>query len=313
MKILFGIRLPQISACHLSFSYLFYNEQPINLLDENENNNLILAKAIWSLIQESPEYTASFLDGFAHPEQESPKLSGLMYTNYKEVRNRISQNIMQADKLFTALASDLSLTCIIPYRLYYKKIKNGEGRTLNGEVEVTLDYKISDPNGLCLADTTIFRPYPTTNLDDVISGFALGINGMRIGETREIYIHPKLAYGVYTTLDKAISLKAIIALREINNSKNGQYLTYNEHDFSTILDPTFEQKYSARVKDLGKLDGINLARHLKKSNQINLKKVLDNLTLFEQSSETSQDLSQEALAFLNRLHWNIYFGDIEFE
>jgi FKBP-type peptidyl-prolyl cis-trans isomerase len=277
---------------------------------DREQINHVLAKAIWSEIQvHGSEYITAFLDGFAHPDQDPPKFSGLVFTNYKKILDQISQNTAQANKRFASLDSNASLNCIIPQRLYYRILKEGTGRLLNGEAEVTLNYIIMDPNNVCLTDTKIFRPYVTTNLDHTVSGFAIGINGMHVGETREIFIHPELAYGAYTSLDKAISLRAIVTLQDINSSEKGHYSTPRFHDFSSLLDPAFERKCSLNVRNYGKTKGILLAEHLRKSEIINLKAVQHHIMTLNRMAEPPTDLSKEKFALLNRLHWNIYFGN----
>lgn len=292
-----------------SYRVMKGNHQLSIYFNEPEKINHLLAEGIWSAIHKcGSEYTSSFINGFAHPDQDLPDVNGLIFPNYKEICNQVSQNLKRADQQFELFDKDSSLTSIFPFQLYYKILKEGSGQSLNGEKEVVLDYQIFDPDGVSLADTKIFRPYATTDLDKTISGFALGINGMRIGETREIFIHPKLGYGAYTTLSKAISLKIIVTLKEIASSEKGHYLTPKFHNFTAILDPAFELKYGKRLKDMGTYDGIKLFNHLKKSNQIDLRIVYDHLANFAEQSALPRELSQEELNILNRIHWNIYFG-----
>lgn len=66
---------------------------------------------------------------------------------------------------------------------------------------------------------------------------------MKVGETREIFIHPLLGNGIYTTLEKGIYLKVEVELLPI--------------DFSEKFTPLIQESFDPEVFKLAKLDKFN--------------------------------------------------------
>jgi len=98
-----------------------------------------------------------------------------------------------------------------PLYLFYKIVQHSNGQKLDKETNVCVDFDIFRSDGKCLKvefDVCV-------NLQDTIPGFAYGLQGMRIDEIREIFIHPSLAYGVHTMFEKGIYLKILVKLRKI--------------------------------------------------------------------------------------------------
>ncbi len=82
------------------------------------------------------------------------------------------------------------------------------------------------------------------NLHDAIAGLAWRMRGMQEGEIREIFLHPSVAYGIYTTLDKGIYLKIEVQLIAMHPSdKDIPFTSLESFDFSQIFSPLNQQSF----------------------------------------------------------------------
>lgn len=80
--------------------------------------------------------------------------------------------------------------------LQYKVIKNSHGCYIDATQNVTVHYEALLPQSGLVFDSSYKRGYPSIfPLNKVIIGWTEGVSSMKIGEIRELYVHPKLAYG----------------------------------------------------------------------------------------------------------------------
>jgi|GEM_PF-4670832 len=119
-------------------------------------------------------------------------------------------NLNEANKFFEELKNKKNINCLNNKKLYYRIIEHGKKSTPLLQKLVIINYSIISPIGHCLST----QSNVIINLENTILGFQQGLQGIKIGETREIWIHPCLAYGFETSLDKCIYLKAIVTLIE---------------------------------------------------------------------------------------------------
>lgn len=122
--------------------------------------------------------------------------------------NLARENLVAAANRCLELSKDPSMQTVIPNQLYMKTLQAGEGESLGGLGRLRLKYVIEDDEGNILFahnDTWI-------HLSEAIPGFIHGLQGMRIGEKRTLYIHPALGYGALTTLPPCALLVAHVQL-----------------------------------------------------------------------------------------------------
>ena len=145
------------------------------------------------------------------------------------------------------------------------------------------------------------------NLNEAIPGFAWGMRGMRVGETREIFIHPSIGYGIYTLLEKGIYLKARVQLLAMqDNEENVPFPILSCFDFDKDLEVLKQYNFTEISKNAGYLQGYNIWKHYKKVDYYTLEQILNYI---DQFSSNEEEIDYEAAAnqdLLNRLHWNIY-------
>ena len=286
---------------------------------ESETNDLafLVAANIWRTVDdENEEYYNSFICGIK--ECESGKIIPLDALKSdpefakKKAISKIRSNLLASDAYFLKLKEDENEIGLIPLKLYYKIIKEGsdvgasQDSVLNDQTKVTLHYTIKSPDDEILSDTWAAGIPIQLNLLDTIPGFSLGMQGMKIGETREILIHPSLGYGIYTTLDKGIYLRATVQLLGIEEDDTIEKIPeLTVLDFTNDIGPDIDVELSALTKKVGYARGYKIWQHYKKSNAYNLTSVLKEIALIKDgkdadiSSKRSQDI-------INRLHWNIY-------
>lgn len=171
---------------------------------------------------------------------------------------------------------------------------------------ISLKYQIFDPYNTGMTDRYFAMNDSEIDLSKTIAGFAHGVKGMRIGECREIYIHPSLAYGLETSLEKGIYLRAIVTLHEIQGGAEKKYPPLEPENLSIIIDPNFEKECEKKCVFLGRFYGKRVSEYLARSDIVDLPVVKKNLKeLYKTSAD--QDLSEDEKRAINRIHWNIHF------
>lgn len=237
-------------------------------------------------------------------EMTSVAFSKEYMRNMKEAHD----NLEKANLFFTKLSQDASLKTLSANQLYYKILSKGEGNALNNETSITVNYRISDANLQELASAE----HMNINLSEVIPSFACGIKGMKINETREVYIHPKLAYGVHTFLPKSMPLIAKVTLEEIHAHQHDKKSSFELEvdDFSFVNDQVFLKECEKAQKEAGRRRGQDFKDHFTKSSFLDVDKIFTHLENFPRSSsQATYWLTPEERNIVNRIHWNIYFSD----
>ncbi len=129
---------------------------------------------------------------------------------------------------------------------------------------------------------------------------------MKIGEIREIYIHPSLGYGIYTTLEKGIYLKAMVQLVKIlkvPSKENWPAPVYM--DFSKEMNPSIKQNCEEMAQKVGYVTGYKVWQHYKLSQLYSLSIIQEWIRQFQNGLELDIS-SDEKQNVINKLHWNLY-------
>lgn len=132
--------------------------------------------------------------------------------------------------------------------------------------------------------------------------------GMRKRHSLEIYIHPSLAYGFSTSIEKCISLRAIVTLLDIKE-ENALISDPDPIGLSFLLDSQIAEKRDEDYKKALLEKGVQTARHLEKCKEVSVEKITDSLRKLFSNREKSVATTQAEKELLNRVHWNIYYSD----
>jgi peptidylprolyl isomerase len=176
-------------------------------------------KALWSSVLKgavprftNPQDQKQFLKAFANPPLQ-PTVPPMMGASREMLRGleRARDNFTNAQIQFDRLSTDTTVHAVIPHQLYTKIVQPGSGEKIEGINRLRLKYIIEDGSkNVLFANSDAW-----VHLSEMIQGFAHGLQGMRIGEERVLYIHPALGYGALTTLPPCATLVARVQLLDV--------------------------------------------------------------------------------------------------
>lgn len=198
-----------------------------------ETWNYILDKAVNDF--ERPEQKFAFINSLSNPSafpSETMLMARVFESTLKGLK-KACQNLANANTFFETLSKDPLLQSIVPNQLYFKKVLEGSGKEIKGPSRIRASYIITDAK-----DNIFFAHHDTwISLAETIPGFAHGLQGMCIGEKREIFIHPCLAYGELTTLPPCTQLIVKVQLLDIEKCSHEKLPSLEPLDFSWIQNP----------------------------------------------------------------------------
>lgn len=286
--------------------YVLNERQSCQFHFEKNQLNKTVAKGLWEAIQDYDyEYLPYFIEGLETSESEHVKTDRIAwFPSYRREFLEGKENLQKSDELFQLLDNDKNFQCVVAKKLYFKTLKEGRGNTECRGPCVTLSYSIFSPLGHCLAN----NDSACLNLKNTIPGFAYGVRGMKIGETREIYIHPSLAYGFDTSLGKCVHFRVIATLLDIHDN-NGCTPALECFDLSFLMKPenmiVRNENYKMALMEKGR----EIAKHLKKCKEIDLSLISNYLKQFHDDKEITYSTTQDEQDIINRVHWNIYYAE----
>jgi peptidylprolyl isomerase len=130
-----------------------------------------------------------------------------------------AENLADAEAFLTKISKEDTIE-IIPGKLYFKRLKNGEGEKVQANSTPLLTYTIWTYNRWEEEEQfSVDSPLPIT-LAGTIPGFAQGVVGMQEGEVRQLFIHPDLAYGTYGLLDPNVLVIFKVEVIRADDRKN---------------------------------------------------------------------------------------------
>lgn len=101
-------------------------------------------------------------------------------------------NLQSANSFLKQLEFNHEINEVIKHKLYYKIITPGKGKPINDFSRPPLiSFKEKTLSGEILSECSSPIRIP---LSETISGLQKGLFGIKVGEKREIFIHPDLAY-----------------------------------------------------------------------------------------------------------------------
>lgn len=102
--------------------------------------------------------------------------------------------LSRAEDFLKNLSTQKGAVALKPGKLFYKVLNSGAGPTIKESSSPLLHFTEKDLDGEILYDTHKSNSPMRLALDETILGFKLGVTGMKVGERREIFVHPDLAY-----------------------------------------------------------------------------------------------------------------------
>ncbi len=267
---------------------------------EREKINLAVAKGLWEAFQEyDRDCLIALIEGVEAPEKAVRVIDHKAFSpSYRSELVVAKKHLNLTNQLFSSLKNEATVKCLIPGMLFYRVIQEGKGSGSTGPF-VQLTYSVFTPLGECLAHQSQ-RPI---NLKNTIPGFAIGVKGMKNGETREIYIHPSLGYGFDGSCR---ALKVVVTMHE--GDQTDFSIAAQPLDLSFVLD---EKKISERTENykaaLAK-KGSEIAIHLRKCPEIDLNLICGLMRKFYSGEKVFEATNEVEQKLINQVHWNIYFG-----
>ncbi len=272
---------------------------------DKDKINKLVARGLWESVQKyDKEFLSYFIKGIESQDilcDEIPRLA--YFSSYRRDVIEAKSNLEKTADLFRSFEYEKDVTCVIPQKLYYRTLKRGHSEIKCIGPLVSLEFSIFSPLGHCLN----YQSNKLVNLKNTIPGFAHGVKGMKVGETREIFIHPSLGYGFETSLDKCTSLRAVVTLLETHENHDS-FSPVQSIDLSFLSDEgtLIERTENYKKALMGR--GKQISDHLQKSPQVDLGSVCEHLKNFQNDLEEFLHTTDEEQAIINQVHWNIYFS-----
>lgn len=200
-----------------------YSTSLITLLKaelKNEKNlSFLLGQAIWKSLQienNGKLFSALEIEPFIKGMEEMDinpstpiSFASLRIESFKWAHLlRAKNNLEEAEAFMRQLINTHE---VIPKEINYRSIVEKSGKMLEYSAsEVKIHYAITTIQGKILQaeNDRVIR------MSDLIPGFQLGMRGMKIGETRDIYIHPRWGYGEKDDQDPNLGLMVRVTLLE---------------------------------------------------------------------------------------------------
>ena len=134
------------------------------------------------------------------PYSEEELLAQVREFQEELLEKQTRENLADAEAFLAKIAKEEVIE-LIPSKLYYKQLKKGSGKVIKAHHSPLLTYSVWAQNRQGKQLIYSLDSPSSIELEETIEGFATGVAGMQEGETRQLFIHPDLAYGTYGKLD----------------------------------------------------------------------------------------------------------------
>ncbi|MEX1012397.1 MAG: FKBP-type peptidyl-prolyl cis-trans isomerase [Waddliaceae bacterium] len=252
-----------------------------------------------------PESKTLFINGLILSQKEEGA-DYYLHANHLKILDDNSHFDSLNPGLLKSYLSKGSAEEIVKDKLYYRVVKRGDGKALSKKCFYgAFHFLIQDAWGESIAGSFSFEPEVWLDFSKVIPGFAHGVLGMQLGEKRELFIHPDLAYGFNSDFGQRAFITIFVELigyrekkdfKEFSEPFPVDYL-YLKRALKNFSIEDFEDMKNKSVV----FKGIR-AWDFYKQLQIDLDDVIDKINYFHQNSclEGSFDM--------NTVHYKMYYG-----
>lgn len=169
----------------LSKSYGNMIGQNLNAIGLELDNNHILAG-----IQDA-------FNGIEPALEDSKTIEMITALQEKKFKKECETNLKAAEAFLASNKDNKSIIQLEEGKLQYKQLAKGEGKECAESDTPIIAYEGRYLDGTVFGQSE--RDEPIT-LNETIEGFKKAILGMKVGEKREVYIHPNLGYGANSAL-----------------------------------------------------------------------------------------------------------------
>jgi len=193
----------------------------------------IIAQSIYSDLDDPDVELDPFIQGMLTYKKGASSVSEKWRDLHLELlaAKRLLQakkNLSEAEIFFENFG--IETTCLVPSKLYYRKIKEGNGKIVqNSDALVKIGYTVSNLKG----EINSISEVESTYLSSLISGCMFGMRGMAIGEEREIWIHPSYGYGETANIAPNLGLVIKIKLIDLLHEGSQGYFCENPFQLAT--------------------------------------------------------------------------------
>ena len=277
----------------------------------------VIAQAIYQGMPEHDvEWIASFIDGMQSQQRGEPLLTSPQWIDvmgdYQQTKEALEakQNLTGCEQVFSDLGRREDLIALIPDKLYYRVLKTGKGQAIETTHSIVeMDYVIKDHSGAVLAAAQS-SDQDSIDVATLVMGLSSGMQGMSMGEKREIYIHPSLAYGETSNFSPNTGLIIEVTLRGIDHQEkekkepaliplNLLAADTNESEIRKNFQ-TFRHQVASQL-------GARTWAHFRRGQNAGYSLSAITQSLLQLSKdEVIYELSPEADEWLTQVHWRIY-------
>ncbi len=276
------------------------DEKPYRL-DIKPNSEESIAKVLWQMSSHfDEEAVPDFIEAFCRGDHSEIKKGVQAIPKSLAGLKRARSNLEFADNWFVTVPRENEYEEIVPGHLYYEQVRVGKGDILKQQDKALVSYVIEDGFGNILSAQHKYWLKPS----HTISGFAHGIQGMKEGETRILYIHPAFAYGVLTTLPPCLQLQVKVTLHEIDESSVSSLPDLQPIDLAWVKDPEFYRELESEAHELATGFGTRWGSWLKQSSDISFQEVCHHLQQLAKESIRKPPTKNDEEA-CNRVFWNL--------
>lgn len=173
-------------------------------------------------------------DGMESPLNDSKTIEMITALQEKKFKDECNVNLKAAEAFLASNAENRDVVQLEKGRLQYKQILRGSGQSVKESDSPVISYTGKYLNGEVFGKS---NQDEAITLSDTIEGFRKAIVGMKVGEKREVYIHPNLGYGVNSCLSPNALLTFEIEVKSLEQETENVEQALEGSDFP--LDETF--------------------------------------------------------------------------
>lgn len=268
-----------------------------------------LAFSIYQELQEEkyflPSFAHAFLQGMG--DRANNKASQKMVPRWKEIylTSRAldaCKNLNQANVFLAGLVRSKKLISLIPNRVYYEVLEQGQGEVLSSKTSgVTMHYTWQSLE----KESSDAGTVNNERLEYFIPGISYTLIGMQRGERRKLYIHPEYGYGDKGDMSPNLLLIVEIQLVDFEEGEKEAILAtpyqLEEQEYNTVL-----KKYETLQKARFYAEGMKFWDTTKSGKKwIDFKQFRKHLHLIVQGKDTRKNRCINQDQFLTDLHWRL--------
>lgn len=289
------------------------SSRPLNL---PEHKSEIIHKLTTLIHQEmrnekyfQESFKKAFFEGITAREKGKkpialPEQAWELYQIEKELEQ--SENLEKSNAYFSLLVSRKDLTPLIPNKVYFKLLKQGQGTPLSSKIKNAsfhFSFHLPDEN------TSEMGTVQKEKVEYLIPGIARALVGMKRGEERELHIHPEYGYGNDSYFSPNATLIAQVQLIDFEEGETEAFfaspLTLEKKNHKELL-----KKYEKLKSDEFYANGMNFWDCLKKRKDFIDFKTFKHFFL-DEAQNPAFISNEESRKFLTDLHWFILSSELK--